>query len=230
MSKFCIISVFDDNIHEGATFRQLSEITSKSIIDYCNLHGYDYKIECNDLDRSRHISWSKMYLAIKYLKDYDYVWCVDSDVMIMNHTIRLENIVDPNFNIMVALQKDILDSLSTGSIIYKNTPWTNDFLKEVYQDTEFSHISFFEQSSMIKQIRKNPSLINKEIKFVHHRLFNAYYHEWYEEENFRFGDFALHCAGTSNQYRLKLFQFLQDKIIKPINYQVPFKKFLNVGD
>ena len=51
-------------------------------------------------------------------------------------------------------------------------------------------------------------------------LFNSYYHVWHEKENFQFGDFCLHDAGTSNAHRIQLFSELQDKVImnKTIDY------------
>lgn len=229
--KFLIISVFDDGCHHGPSFREISKISSRSIIDYCNTHGYDYKIESQDLDKDRHISWSKLYLARKYLKDYDWVWCIDSDAMIMNHTIRLENVVDNNYDIIVALRENRVDSINTGSILYRNTDWNRDFMGEMYKQEEFKHSMFLEQSALQKLfLLDSENLAKKHIKLVNHRLFNSYYHGWYPNENFRPEDFVIHLAGTSNDYRLKMFEFLRNYIIKVPDYKIPFKQFINIGD
>ncbi len=219
MSKFLIISCFDEGENTGFSYKELSDITSKSVIEYCDLHGYSYLIENKDLDPARHSSWSKVSLSRKYLANYDWVWCTDIDIMIMNQTIRLENIVDDNYDVLITCYDNNIDLLNTGSIIYKNTPWTHEFLKEIYDDTKYpigGPYVFFEQSAIINFYKNNPSE-QKHFKMIHPRVINSHYHAGFINRGFNYshGDFVVHTAGTDNSYRIEAFKSFEKYIIRP---------------
>lgn len=219
MNKFLIIQCFDDGAHQGTPFKELSEITSKSLIEYCNLHKYYYAIQSDGLDKTRHSSWSKVFLTRKYLADYDWVWCLDVDTMIMNQNIKLEDIVDENYDVIMTCYQGNIDGLNTGSIIYKNTPWTHELLKEIYDDSKYpigGPNVFFEQSAIIQYYKNNPDQ-QHHFKIEHVRKFNSHFHLGMRSlgYNFEYGDFVLHTPGSSNDYRVPAFKKLQDWIIKP---------------
>ena len=61
---------------------------------YCYKHGYDFILGSEDIyDKSRPIAWSKIKMIEKYLPKYDFVFCSDADVIIMNENIKLENFI-----------------------------------------------------------------------------------------------------------------------------------------
>ena len=39
--KFLLITLYDNNTHNGGTFKQVHDLTVKSKEDYCKYHGYD---------------------------------------------------------------------------------------------------------------------------------------------------------------------------------------------
>lgn len=214
--KFLIIQICDNNCHNGPPISEIAKISKKSTQEYCDFHGYDYLFLENNPDITRHISWGRSFLVKEYLKNYDWIWCIDCDLMIMNHSIKLEHIVDNKYDIMVCSNKNNeINHLNTGSILWKNGEFSHNLLEEMYKDGEFANKGFWEQSTLIKIIQDNPKLLNN-VKIVSKRLINSFYHYWFGDENYQHGDFVVHLAGTDNDYRHETIKNLEPYIIKPI--------------
>lgn len=218
--NFLIISVNDGGSHNGPPYSEIAKITSKSIINYCSVNNYYYAIQDEGLDKSRSASWNKVYLSRQYSKDqYDYIWCVDADVMLMNHNIELESIVDPNFDVFITCYDNNIEYLNTGSIIYKNSEWTRKFLDDIWNDDEFVQPRpgcYFEQSAIIKYYKNNPQDQHR-FKFLPVRTINSHYHGLFDprrDVNFQHGDLVVHLPGTDNQYRMEVFPQFEKYIIK----------------
>ncbi len=217
--KFLIITCFDEGHHYGPRYSKLAEIGIPILREYCELNGYDYKIETEDLDFLRPISWSRVYLTRKYLRCYEWVMCVDIDTLIMNHTIKLENIINNDYDVLVAANKEKeLNSINTGVILYKNSKWTHDFLNEMYEDKEFEQNGYWEQDTLIKLLKNKPEYF-KHINLVRKKLFNSFYHHWFTEDNFKNGDFIVHFPGTSNEFRYKTMEYMKNFVVKPLKME-----------
>ena len=202
--------------HEGATFGRIAELTQPSVIEYCKTHGYDYYFQDSGFDSNKIIGWERYDITLRKLDLYDYIFYLDADAMIMNHTIRLENIIDNNYDILIAYNSIAKDwtGINTGVILFKNSQWTKDFLNHLNSKTHFHTTWAYEQGALIEAYTNNEMDCQKHIKLVKNRLFNSYAHQWYVEDNFRIGDFVCHAAGSSNSYRERLFTELNKKIIK----------------
>jgi hypothetical protein len=97
---------------------------------------------------TRYAAWDKL-VAIKAVMAHsgaDWVWCTDSDAMVMNTTVDIEAFVrgvlmsQPNASVIVA--KDC-NGINTGSWLLRNTPWTNQHVTEAWflNDTSVVSIS-----------------------------------------------------------------------------------------
>lgn len=214
--KFLIISIYDSYCHNGPTFSQLAKISHQSLIKYCDLHGYDYLLLDKNPDESRQISWGRTFLVEKYLKSYDWILCLDVDIMIMNYTIKLEHLISDKFDLIVAASQQKIEGINTGSILWKNSEFSFDLIKKMYEDKEYAIKGYWEQSTLIKLIQNNPNLLNN-IKLVSPKLINSFYHYWFPNENYQHGDFLVHLVGCDNDYRFETLKNLQQYIINPIN-------------
>ena len=96
---------------------------------YADLHGYDLIVDEDIVDKSRPASWSKLLAMRKYLPNYDFVLYIDIDTIIMNPDRRLEDIVDFNYDQMLAADKN---GLNCGVWMLRNTPWTLWFIDEMW--------------------------------------------------------------------------------------------------
>ena len=221
--KFLVIQIWDSHCHEGPSFSEIAKITTQSTKEYCELHGYDFIFLDKNPDESRHISWGRSKLIRDNLDYYDWIWAIDSDLMIMNHTIKLENIIDNNYDVIVAANENKIDRINTGSILWKNSAFSRRLIDDMYKDEEFPNKGFWEQSSLIKQIKSSGYLLQN-IKIVSPRLINSYYHFFFTKENnnYKHGDFVVHLAGAGNTYRFNELKKFQQYIIKPLkNIDIP---------
>lgn len=230
---FLIISVNDSGSHNGPTYSEIARITSKSIIEYSQVHGYYYAIHDTDLDISRPASWSKPYLTRKYLEDgYNFILNWDSDVMVINQNIKLENFVDHEHDVFITCYQNNIDHLNTGAIIYRNSPFTRDLLGEIYDSSKYPIAGpnvFYEQSALISYYKNHPEKQSR-FKMIPVRSINSHFHAGFNDPkwnvNYVHGeDLCVHAAGTDNNFRYETFKELGNWIIKPGE---PIKEGFNV--
>ena len=218
--KFLIISISDSHCHNGPAFTEIAKITSQSTEKYCDLHGYDYLILDENPDTSRQISWGRTFLVKEYLKKYDWILYLDSGIMLMNHTIKLEHLIDERYDVIVAANEGKIDRINTGSILWKNSEASYHLIDMMYSDGEFANVGYWEQSTLIKLLKANPTLLDKplsdRVKIVSPRVLNSHYHFWFGDENYQHGDFLVHMAGQDNDFRIETLNKLREFIIRPI--------------
>lgn len=222
--KICIVTLYDKN------YNDLANLSIPNKLDYAKKHGYDV-IYFNDiLDKDRPAQWSKVK-AIEYAlkQNYDWVWWIDIDALIMEFDIMLESIIDNNFDIIFTSNK--YSYLSNGSSFFKNSKLTFDFLSDCY-NLELDclknvNINIFdhEQQSM-RELLLNEEKYKNKIKLIDERCCNSYcltenkevlsaYPNWNNESNiYQKGDFVIQFCGRNFSERLKDFEFYQ----KYINY------------
>lgn len=169
---------------------------------YCKEHGYDF-IEMTELiDRTRHPSWNKIKLLEDVLPKYDWVLWTDADSLIMNPSIRIEEIVDHRYALVICEQIDGM--LNAGQFLIRNSPESLKLLHEVYQP-ELSNSIFWEQGAIIQVLAKNPEL-NRSVKRLHQRAMNSIWAKHWNygplKADYHKGDFILHFMGTNSLEQL----------------------------
>lgn len=233
--KILIFSYFDKRSKDKYSFEEIAKLTLPSKEEYCKIHGYDFiNYEINEYWRE--IGWYKIDIFKEKLKDYDWIVYIEADAMVCNQTIRLENLIQNNliginhYNLIISKNSVSKDTtgINCGVMAIKNCEWSEKFLNELEKNESCWHHNWAEQQAIIDYLflNKNELLLNSPIKFVNNRFFNSYIHQWYKEDNFRPGDFIIHAAGCSNEYRYNLFNYLKDKIIKIPDYKIPFEPFI----
>jgi hypothetical protein len=96
-------------IHAGAGYNW-ANITIDNHKRYAKKHGYAYYIENgkgaldddNKVD-SRAAVWSKISALLRHMADdkHDWYWALDMDTLFMNSTIKAEDILDDNYDLVV---------------------------------------------------------------------------------------------------------------------------------
>lgn len=227
--KILVFSCFDSRSHHGCSYTDLAKITMPSYEEYCKIHGYDFLVK-TEFNSERPMPWGKFELMFDKLPIYDWIFYVECDSMLMNQTIKLENIIDDNYDIVISKSSrlDIIE-VNTGPIMIKKSEWSKQFLYEILNHRKQYYTNqMLEQQMMIDEINGNED-VRKRCKIVNYRTMNSFAHGWHLNDNFQIGDFICHAAGSSNDYRIKLFNYLKNHIIKmlpPVNYN----PFVKIGD
>lgn len=228
--RILVFTVYNEDSHEGCSYSELAKITMPSYEEYCRIHGYDFKIKNQNVLPGRLIGWSRFEFFLENIDNYDYMFYVETDSMLMNQTIRLENLIDDNYDVIVSYTSQNLDKieLNTGPTLIKCSEWSKKLLNKFVNNKSYWHHQMVDQAMFNDEINNNTETKSK-CKLVPLRFFNSFAHEWHQDSNFQIGDFICHAAGSSNDYRKNLFTSLGNHIIK-MPAKLIYKPFLNHGD
>lgn len=158
-------------------------------IKYYTKHGYRYIHETNSLDDSRHPAWSKILLLERELINnptIDYAVWVDDDIMILDHSKKIEDFINQNSFRNILICEGISDSwlMNSGFMICRNTIETIKFLRHIYDkaNPECHRKGVWEQQAL-----HDYHLVDStRITIIPHRTMQS---AWRFYQN---GDFAIH--------------------------------------
>jgi len=193
--------------------------------NYCKYHNYDFifdSIERNKYPKGK--GWIKIYKLIEVLRNYDYVFLSDADVVITNRDIRIEDIIDryKNDDTFMFVTTDF-NSINSGNIIFKNCDTTFKFLKDLLDindnpirnsvDTYFKPFGVYEQPSIIYLLNTNKKYYDN-CKIIPQFELNSYtdlfailkqenilneINHTKNRTNWKEGDFLIHFAGINKE-------------------------------
>lgn len=194
--KIAIISLYNEG------YKHIGQYSDENKKKYAEKHGYDVFIYHKLLDENRPAPWSKILAIQRHLSDYDWVFWSDADSLIMNTNTRLESIIDDKFDLIIA-KECYLGYLNTGSFLIKNTKWSQDLLKRIYSQEQFTNsYGLWEQQALDHLLKIDQNLL-PHLKIVHQRVLNSNFDFtpaldcWYQE-----GDFVVHFFGDCDKVNL----------------------------
>jgi hypothetical protein len=223
-TRIAVLVVYDDN------YESMKNITVDcNIKNYCELHGYtliEHKIEL--IDRTPH--WSKISESINVLKsnNFDWVFFIDIDCLIMNTTIKLETIIDNNYSFIVpshgipSIDNPIVTPFNTDNIIssqflVKNDEFGIKILENIWGDEDSLQnpiINTFDYEGRQTRLTILKDEFKPHIKIIEEKLLNRF---WYMNSPFMVfnnigvndlvwqpGDFIVHVTGYKKEERIKL--------------------------
>lgn len=176
-------------------WKPIRDIATPNLAAYCARHGYPMIEETDAIDPKRPAAWSKILLLEKHLPDYDWLWWKDADALVMNSQVRLETFLDPDFDMVISIDAN---GLNTGSFFVRNTPATFRGLRAVYNNTVFINYPWWEQAAMNNLIARGQ--FPMKYKNVPQSDFNSYI------ETYQPGDFLLHFVGGTIATKLEQMQ------------------------
>ena len=200
----------------------MADLTRQNKIDYCSKNGYSYLEIQEEATSDKHVAFNKYSVALRYLPFYDWVFYNDCDSLIMNYNIKLESFIDENYEAIISYD---INGLNTGQWFMKNTNWANEFLKRVYNRSEFDSFgSWADQIAFCNTWLYSGEAMQK-TKVVPQKLFNSYLYETFFKNDrrespdwaqgqFTNGDFMLHICGLDSNARKTLIQNYLKKVIK----------------
>jgi galactosyl transferase GMA12/MNN10 family len=173
-------------------YAHIGKYSELNKLPYAKKHGYDVIIYHQLLDTSRPAAWSKIVAIQKHLKKYDWIFWSDADSLIMNNDIKVETLIDDNYDLIITREKG-RTTLNTGSFLIKNTAWSHALLRDIYAQTQFMHHGWWEQAAFLHLLEVNPSLYNQ-IKILDQRAMNSHFLESHGA-TYQPGDFVIHFYG-----------------------------------
>jgi len=185
----------------GKEYKKAVELGIDSKKIYCTKHGYDFIIGENDVhDISRPIAWSKIKMIEKYISKYDYIFCSDADVIIMNNNIKIEDLITTYMTSTILLVTRDWNNINTGNIIIKNDYRIPLLLKDIYSQTQYINHPWWEQMGFIHLYNNRSDIRNYTCVLTDSHVINAYVCQFKgyilpDNNIYRTGDLLIHLAG-----------------------------------
>ena len=125
--KIAIVTLGDKKV------KPWNDVSFPNKLEYCKHHGYDF-ISSDHLLDDRPPGWSKIPLLLQHLDDYDYLFWSDTDSLIVQPHIRLEDLLVPMPDLIFCMggTKGKYWTLNSGEFFVKNSSWARGFLNTVY--------------------------------------------------------------------------------------------------
>lgn len=201
-------------------YKPVAEITHQIISDYCQRHSYDFSVWDKE-EWERDVVWDRVRHIQSKLPDYDWVVHIDSDCLITNHHIPLEEFIDNNKSIVISCapyQGELM--FNDGFVMVKNDDFGAGELKCWWNKENW--IDFPEvlcpQDAAWKMYSQD-AYIRSHYSIQPQKRFNSFLWNEYPEENqtqgnWTPGDFLLHLPGMTTEKRVSLLNQYKEMILR----------------
>jgi glycosyltransferase involved in cell wall biosynthesis len=212
--NFAVVSMYNDE------HRDLAKYTWPNKEKYAKKHGYkafaktsNWTITPVHFEKITH-----MLDVMKQYPDIDWVWWLDNDAVITNPDIKLENIIDPDYHVIITTD---IASINAGSFIVRNSIQGRGWL-------EFLLVKGLEHYKTNRWPEQQPMTdfyisFADIIKVVPQRIMNSYEYKIYNVDpndllgtsgQWQPGDFVLHMPAIPNVMRIQLIQQITQETLK----------------
>lgn len=219
--KFILVTSYDE------AYAPLAQITwNQNKIPYADLHGYDTQALTGGFKYPvKHMGFQRLELVVELLKanQHDWIYVIGTDTMITNFTIKLEDLIDEDYDFIISV--DCLN-LNNDSFLVKNSPLSIKWLEHICSLREqYADAFWLEQSAMIDTL----DMMGDKIKIVPQRYFNSYDYWQYPQDyephvkkvdilgesgQWEPGDFLIHWPGLTLERRIQLATEKLTQVIK----------------
>ena len=217
--KFAIVTAFNE------AYKPLADISwEQNKKPYAAKWGYDALAKTDNFQFTpRDISYERSNYIADLLESgkYDWIYACGCDTMITNFNIRLEDLIDNDYDFIIATD---CFNINNDSFLARATPNTIEWLRHVYSLREqYADSKWFDQSAMIDTI----GMMGDRIKIVPQRTINSYDYDQYpgsiphiykkdllgNDGQWQPGDFLIHWPGITNDRRIPLAQQMLTQVI-----------------
>jgi hypothetical protein len=169
-------------------YSEIAELCCPTVSAYASRHGYSYCCYRGSYS-GLPSAWDKLFLAEALLGAHDYVWTLDTDVLILAPELAIGDMIDPAFDVNICGDGagDNPWNVNTGSVVWKSTRWTKSLLWQVASEGFTSSSRDWEQGHIQSRLRS--SEVARHFKRHHFTLFNHH------------GRFLRHFCGTQDLVR-----------------------------
>lgn len=186
---------------------------------YCRRHGCESMIVTEPIDGETNFSWMKLNVYQKHKAEYDYIWFLDADALIMNQECSIHAIIqryDTGGIILSSISHiktpENPDPISAGSFIVRNTSWSTDVIYEAMSlrnktNDEIESIeTLWEQAALSKVRNDRGRFTEPRFSLAPSPILESY------PLQYRRGDFVMHFAGAKRGMGHKLVCMYSDWI------------------
>lgn len=187
-------------------YADLAAVSQPGKEEYCERHGYDFVHDSRPLVDP--LGFERLELVAQLLPGYDMVLSVDTDAMIMNHTLKAERLPQTG----LCISEDLF-GINDGVFAAVNTPLTQQFFAVLVAMRKAGN-----SQQMITHLA-NLDVYRPLVTRVPQRVLNSYRNhlygrpEWFTG-NYVVGDWICQWPGIAKDDRIPLMRKAQKEVIR----------------
>lgn len=194
---------------ENDDWPNLAAISEPGKQEYCERHGYTFVPQVTDYHGLR-----RMQLVAQVLPHFDMVLSVDSDALLMNHTIKAERLYREG---KIGVISEDMFGINDGVFAMFNTNLTKQFIA-AYLGLGFNPNNGHDSQQMFIYV-SGIDLYRDAIVKVPQKELNSYRNELYDRPsyftgNYSAGDWICQYPGLSNAVRMPHMKAALEEVIR----------------
>ena len=217
MKKICILTSYTDTIRwNGYGKCDYGDFAATNHLEYSNKHDYSYlkQIVKNSDYPDWHPTWIKIDVILKTLPLFDYIVWIDADAVFVNLDIKIEDFIDDGIDLVLTKSEmdkttgNVWTNTNTGFMIWKNSEWSLNVLKTLWENPDRYRFDFFHEQSRLDELLLDwyllpggENILNKlvedleyPIKLDNVKILPYSYHRCFEEGDIKY---VYHAAGST---------------------------------
>ncbi len=137
---------------------------------YCARHGYDWHVFAETV-ANRSIGWTRMPAALTLLGQYEWVFHIDLDSVIMDHSVKLEEFLDPRYDLVIGVDGN---GINNGVFCLRNSTWSRMLYAEAWTRTDVPYNQYWYEQAALMSIMSESHGVRNHMKLVPQEHFNTY--------------------------------------------------------
>jgi hypothetical protein len=202
MSRIAIYAQFNE------PFRKVANLTIPVMQEYADRHGYDLHVGEN-LPIHRSIVWDRYKILRENLDRYDWIAHFDSDVLLTNLNIRLEEFCHEPSNVVISMATTEKGErrMNDGVALFRKDWYTHHILDECFHAPQEGSIQCGQDKLEMLYLTRadNHTFHIERQKAINSFLYSEYGLPETTVGSWGRGDFCLHLPGRTNDRRVELF-------------------------
>ena len=192
MSKFAVATLYMDN------YLVLANLVNPNKESYCKLHNYDYLKKTSNFS---HLGFDKIRFLRENIGSYNWIWWQDLDSIVTNDKIKIESIIDNDFDIILSYDRC---GINAGSFLIRNSENGRNMLDFILsKEVDYRNHPWQEQQVIIDNLNKL-----EKVKIVGQKTINSYLNWHYGDSRdapgtWSDGDALLHLPGMTLNDRIQ---------------------------
>lgn len=130
----------------------------KSMMLYAKKYNYHFHVQKESLTPELPAHWNKLALLINIMNNTssDYIVWFDADIMIMNHEISIETIIEKHMDCKdFLLNRDVSEEINTGVCIVRNNEYSRKILELMLNLPELRYRNCEDQDTFNRVYQRN---------------------------------------------------------------------------
>jgi len=133
--------------------RQLLAVAAPTYEAYARRWGWDVVLSTEDLAMGRPIAWAKVQFITELLHDYQTVWWIDADAIIVDLERDILAELQPGRDLHLAFhaQPGARDNPipNSGVLLVQRSAWSTEFLARLWAQEQFTDHNWWENAALL---------------------------------------------------------------------------------